>query len=342
MSNGGSQGLFVVVAIVIFGIFIATSYLIFGDRLKTSLTTIFEDSTNKVLNIGEDIGGEVGGEDGDTVGFEDIGNNQAIAKVKGTTEMTDADIEKLLLGDSEAADKLLNSKSLTYFIKLEKLSNNTWSIVDSAITKDFLLNNKTYNKGWGIFNENANIPSEINGLLVTEIGESSFMNSSFTGKLSLPNSLERLGNNSFSSSKFTGTLSLPKNLKNIAGFRMSTFSGELILPNSLESIDYGALQNSKFTGNLVLPEGFKKLEGVSLEKSNFDGKIIIPNSLELIDTYSLTHSTFKEVVDNRANKENGKIMSLAIGLDSNLKGTELFNTKESVVDSANRLFYEDY
>lgn len=342
MSNGGSQGLFVVVAIVIFGIFIATSYLIFGDRLKTSLTTIFEDSTSKVSNIVEDISGEVGGEDGETVGFEDIGNNQAIAKVNGTTEMTDADIEKLLLGDSEAADKLLNSKSLTYFIKVEKLSNNTWSIVDSAITKDFLLNNKTYNKGWGIFNENATIPNEINGLLVTEIGESSFMNSSFTGKLSLPNSLERLGNNSFSSSKFTGTLSLPKNLKNIAGFRMSTFSGELILPNSLESIDYGALQNSKFTGNLVLPEGFKKLEGVSLEKSNFDGKIIIPNSLELIDTYSLTHSTFKEVVDNRANKENGKIMSLAIGLDSNLKGTELFNTKESVVDSANRLFYEDY
>lgn len=342
MSNGSSQGLYIVIAVIIFGIFIATSYLLFGDKLKTSLTTIFEDSTEKVLNIGEDIGGEVGGEDGDTIGFEDIGNNQAIAKVKGTTEMTDADIEKLLLGDSEAADKLLNSKSLTYFIKLEKLSNNTWSIVDSAITKDFLLNNKTYNKGWGIFNENANIPSEINGLLVTEIGESSFMNSSFTGKLSLPNSLERLGTNSFSSSKFTGTLSLPKNLKNIAGLRMSTFSGELTLPNSLESIDYGALQNSKFNGNLILPEGFKKLEGISLEKSNFDGKIVIPNSIELIDTYSLTHSTFKELVDNRENKDNGKIMSLSIGLDYSLKGAGTFNTKESVVDSANRLFYEDY
>lgn len=342
MSNGGSQGLFVVVAIIIFGIFIATSYLIFGDRLKTSLTTIFEDSTSKVSNIVEDRGGEVGGEDGETVGFEDIGNNQAIAKVNGTTEMTDADIEKLLLGDSEAADKLLNSKSLTYFIKVEKLSNNTWSIVDSAITKDFLLNNKTYNKGWGIFNENATIPNEINGLLVTEIGESSFMNSSFTGKLTLPNSLERLGTNSFSSSKFTGTLSLPKNLKNIAGLRMSTFSGELTLPNSLESIDYGALQNSKFTGNLILPEGFKKLEGMSLEKSNFDGKIVIPNSVELIDTYSLTHSTFKELVDNRENKDSGKIMSSAIGLDYSLKGTGSFNTKESVVDSANRLFYEDF
>jgi len=44
MTNGSSQGLFVVVAIVIFGIFVLISYLLFKDTLKPSLSGIFSDS----------------------------------------------------------------------------------------------------------------------------------------------------------------------------------------------------------------------------------------------------------------------------------------------------------
>ena len=44
MTNGSSQGLFVVVAIVIFGIFVLISYLLFNDNLKPSLSRIFNDS----------------------------------------------------------------------------------------------------------------------------------------------------------------------------------------------------------------------------------------------------------------------------------------------------------
>lgn len=43
MTNGTSQGLFVVVAIVIFGLFVLMSYILFRDTLKPSLTAIFED-----------------------------------------------------------------------------------------------------------------------------------------------------------------------------------------------------------------------------------------------------------------------------------------------------------
>jgi len=43
MTNGTSQGLFVVVAIVIFGIFTLTSYLLFKDNLKPTLANIFTD-----------------------------------------------------------------------------------------------------------------------------------------------------------------------------------------------------------------------------------------------------------------------------------------------------------
>ncbi|MGM8155806.1 hypothetical protein [Enterococcus faecalis] len=43
MTDGASQGLFVIVAVVIFGIFILISYVLFRDNLKTSLSNIFTD-----------------------------------------------------------------------------------------------------------------------------------------------------------------------------------------------------------------------------------------------------------------------------------------------------------
>lgn len=44
MTNGTSQGLFIVVAIVIFGVFVGLSYTIFGDELGPSLVNLFEES----------------------------------------------------------------------------------------------------------------------------------------------------------------------------------------------------------------------------------------------------------------------------------------------------------
>ncbi|WP_270276929.1 hypothetical protein [Enterococcus casseliflavus] len=44
MTEGANQGLFVIVAVVIFGIFVLISYVLFKDTLKPSLTNIFSDS----------------------------------------------------------------------------------------------------------------------------------------------------------------------------------------------------------------------------------------------------------------------------------------------------------
>ncbi|MCW8790809.1 hypothetical protein [Enterococcus faecium] len=43
MTDGASQGLFVIVAIVIFGIFVLISYVLFRDTLQSSLANIFRD-----------------------------------------------------------------------------------------------------------------------------------------------------------------------------------------------------------------------------------------------------------------------------------------------------------
>lgn len=49
MTDGASQGLFVIVAVVIFGIFVLIAYLLFRDNLKDSLNGIFQKATSDAV-----------------------------------------------------------------------------------------------------------------------------------------------------------------------------------------------------------------------------------------------------------------------------------------------------
>ncbi|EOI6539307.1 hypothetical protein IV402_08450 [Enterococcus hirae] len=46
MTDGASQGLFVIVAVVIFGIFVLIAYILFRETLKPSLEGIFKNATS--------------------------------------------------------------------------------------------------------------------------------------------------------------------------------------------------------------------------------------------------------------------------------------------------------
>lgn len=48
MTNGSNQGLFVIVAVVIFGIFVFISYLLFRDTMKPTLANVFCDGFEQV------------------------------------------------------------------------------------------------------------------------------------------------------------------------------------------------------------------------------------------------------------------------------------------------------
>lgn len=49
MTNGTTQGLFIIVAIIIFSVFLGTSYFLFKDKLKPALTHIFTDSNMQAV-----------------------------------------------------------------------------------------------------------------------------------------------------------------------------------------------------------------------------------------------------------------------------------------------------
>lgn len=46
MTDGASQGLFIIVAVVIFGIFVLISYILFRDTLQPKLSDIFKNATD--------------------------------------------------------------------------------------------------------------------------------------------------------------------------------------------------------------------------------------------------------------------------------------------------------
>ena len=54
MTNGTNQGLFIIVAIVVFSIFIAISFLLFKDSMQPTMTTIFTNNLEQSTHIFSD------------------------------------------------------------------------------------------------------------------------------------------------------------------------------------------------------------------------------------------------------------------------------------------------
>ncbi|MDT2760829.1 hypothetical protein [Enterococcus xiangfangensis] len=121
MTNGTSQGLFVVVAIVIFGIFVLISYLLFRDNLKPSLSGIFTDGLEQSVNSLDNYDGKnhIGDELTITRGY--VSN---YLRDKGTTPISgensvylkNKDLNIIELTSEEASEKWnysVNSNTIT-------------------------------------------------------------------------------------------------------------------------------------------------------------------------------------------------------------------------------------
>ncbi|UDM84097.1 hypothetical protein [Vagococcus fluvialis] len=103
MTNGTSQGLLVIVAIVIFGIFVGISYLLFGEKLNTGLANIFTDSLEQSENI-------LKGKDKETNNF----------KLLKPTDVVDSEkvISKILINDVEFKEDIKLEKGKRYVFEI--------------------------------------------------------------------------------------------------------------------------------------------------------------------------------------------------------------------------------
>lgn len=106
-----------------------------------------------------------------------------------------------------------------------------------------------------------NIPAEIDGDFITEIGESFVRNNDNIEKISLPYTINTIGDSAFAYTQgIKSSIAFPNSLKNIGGaaFQYSRISGDLIIPEGVTSIGGGAFMGcDKITGTLSIPSTFK-------------------------------------------------------------------------------------
>ncbi|MBR4204794.1 MAG: leucine-rich repeat protein [Clostridia bacterium] len=117
------------------------------------------------------------------------------------------------------------------------------------------------------------------------IRDSAFVGcSSFTGSLTIPNSVTTIGESAFSGcSGFTGSLTISPSVTTIGDFAFydcSGFTGSLTIPDSVTSIGWRAFSDcSGFTGSLTIPASVTSIGAWAFEDcSGFTGTLTIENS----------------------------------------------------------------
>lgn len=295
MTEGSSQGLFVIVAVVIFGIFVLISYLLFRENLKTGLGSIFEDSLDQA---NENLKGE---------------KNEYLNDVKSSREDS-----TYLYAKIREENKVLGETEI--WVQAEKLSDGTLNIYQSS-TED-----RNYGVGTSEMTGNLFIPKTIDGKIITTIDRDEFIgafrDAVFTGELKLPEGLKYLGNHSFHYSTFTGSLKLPDGLISLGNnsLLLSTFTGELKIPEGFVHFGRNSLQSSKFTGELHLPKTVKSIGTSAFIYSEFTGTLDVSN-IEYIQSGAFFYSKIDEVIRGNVEMYTGSEPSNIKGIHN--KGIKL-------------------
>jgi len=131
------------------------------------------------------------------------------------------------------------------------------------------------------------IPSEIEGMPVTEIGGMAFCGATFDGNLTLPSTLKVIGEYAFESSNITGKLILPNSLRNIvdnAFAHCKGLVGDLIIPEGVINIWPSAFEGcTGFNGSLTFPTTLIEIGDSAFSGCNgFTGSLTIPGNVKII------------------------------------------------------------
>lgn len=147
--------------------------------------------------------------------------------------------------------------------------------------------------------KNLTIPSTIDGYTVSRIGDNAFyLNTSFTGKLVLPEGLKSIGKNAFYGCiHLEGTLTLPSTLTQIGENAFGLcyqFTGTLTLPGGLTFIGANAFEN------LTQINKIENLSSVALDLFQFGSNrswYHVENQAPIMpDALSLNHGTAVEAL----------------------------------------------
>lgn len=247
MTNGTSQGLFIVISVIIFGIFVLISYILFKDTMKTSLTAIFTDSLEQSSN---NLDGSINIKDKNKQENDDYyfgyvqldGDNSDMylnyyeAKATGYVYLVaiyskdsegnyiqDTSGEKLT-GHLNLPDKV-NGKKVVAIGTNAGSQDGIWTF-QSAQISSVKLPRYLQTIPTGLFNNSTNLTKIVNGLPdgIASIGVNAFTNAPLTGTIKIPDGVVEIKDNAFNKATFSGTLTIPESTTMIGN---SSFANSL-------------------------------------------------------------------------------------------------------------------
>lgn len=132
------------------------------------------------------------------------------------------------------------------------------------------------------------IPSEINGVKVTTIGNNAFDKKGITSVV-LPEGITKIGRSAFANSSSGGTqnslqgLVLPESLITIdqSAFYNCTGVGDLIIPDNVITVGHSAFAGAEVT-SLTLGSSVKTIDPNAFKNNKISGKVTIPESVTTI------------------------------------------------------------
>ena len=136
---------------------------------------------------------------------------------------------------------------------------------------------------------------------IKELGQSVFLNTSFTGMLNLGN-VQSIGSNCFYNSGFTGNLIVPEGIIELPSgcFGLCGFSS-IELPSTLKRIESGAFKGNPIIEPLVFPEGLIYIGGDAFSSCSNLPDLVFPESLQSIGAsafqydYNISRITCKAI-----------------------------------------------
>lgn len=124
------------------------------------------------------------------------------------------------------------------------------------------------------------------------IGESAFCESTYTGSLTIPDSVVEIGKRAFyKCENLNGTLTLGRSLRTIGkeAFYWCAFTGSLTIPEGVAEIADGAFsslyqfnRDGMFNGTLTLPSTLKTIGASAFSYTDFSGELLIPDGVTSI------------------------------------------------------------
>jgi len=205
------------------------------------------------------------------------------------------------------------------------LSNYTSTLENGGVTLSAYTGNET----------SVNIPNQVAGLPVKNIGDSAFYNKLNMTSVTIPNSVISIGNQAFLFCRYLTSVTIPNSVTSI-GYH--AFNGcirltSVTIPNSVTSIGIGAFYDTALT-TITIPNSVTSIESLTFFSCDGLTSITIPNSVTSIGSQAFQNcsSLTSVAIPN-------SVTSIGDYAFENCSGLTTITIPNSVTSIGNNAFY---